>query len=224
MKFSIATIEFWQSVGFDVSNWRKSIDGTKALCHTKYGIALAGQYPDDIKTFDRDSEEFKLIMELEFGEDFEEIESEVAYSIEEFPQLIENREKVVDRVKVLYVEALIRADEITAELLEEYMSAFPKWDKDAFPYEKDDRFRYEGKLYEVIQPHTSLENWKPSELPALYKEILPKQVIPQWKKPTGAHDAYKIGDKVIFEGNIYTSKINSNTWSPTEYAQGWQKE
>jgi hypothetical protein len=104
------------------------------------------------------------------------------------------------------------------------MSAFPKWDKDAFPYEKDDRFRYEGKLYEVIQPHTSLENWKPSELPALYKEILPKQVIPQWKKPTGAHDAYKIGDKVIFEGNIYTSKINSNTWSPTEYAQGWQKE
>ena len=34
----------------------------------------------------------------------------------------------------------------------------------------------------------------------------------------------KIGDKVIFEGNIYTSKINSNTWSPTEYAQGWQKE
>ena len=38
-----------------------------------------------------------------------------------------------------------------------------------YPYIKEDRFHYEGKLYEVIQAHTSLENWKPNELPALYK-------------------------------------------------------
>ena len=40
MKFSIATVEFWQSVGFDTTNWRKSIDGTKALVHDKFPQVL----------------------------------------------------------------------------------------------------------------------------------------------------------------------------------------
>ncbi len=93
-----------------------------------------------------------------------------------------------------------------------------------YSYIKNDRFHYENKLYEVIQPHTSLENWKPNELPALYKEIMPKQVIPNWVKPTGSHDAYKIGNKVIFEGHVWVSKIDNNTWSPTEYPTGWNKE
>lgn len=75
-----------------------------------------------------------------------------------------------------------------------------------------------------IQPHTSLENWKPNELPALYKKVMPKQVIPNWVKPTGAHDAYKIGDKVIFESHVWVSKIDNNTWSPTAYPAGWQKQ
>lgn len=96
--------------------------------------------------------------------------------------------------------------------------------KPNYPYIKEDRFHYEGKLYEVIQPHTSLENWKPNELPALYKKVMPKQVIPNWVKPTGAHDAYKVGDKVIFEGNVWASKIDNNTWSPTEYPTGWNKK
>ena len=33
MDFCIATVAFWQSHGFDTSNWRKSIDGTLALVH-----------------------------------------------------------------------------------------------------------------------------------------------------------------------------------------------
>ena len=35
---------------------------------------------------------------------------------------------------------------------------------------------------------------------------------------------YKIGDKVIFEGDVWVSKIDNNTWSPTEYPTGWNKE
>lgn len=52
--------------------------------------------------------------------------------------------------------------------------------------------------------------------------IPPVEEYPVWKQPTGAHDAYKIGDKVTFEGKRYTSKINGNTWSPTAYPAGWQ--
>ncbi|NLW06318.1 MAG: sugar-binding protein, partial [Pseudomonadaceae bacterium] len=40
--------------------------------------------------------------------------------------------------------------------------------------------------------------------------------------PTGAHDAYNKGDKVIFEGEVYESTIDNNTWSPTDYPSSWK--
>ena len=45
---------------------------------------------------------------------------------------------------------------------------------------------------------------------------------PEWVQPTGAHDAYNTGDRVTFEGAVYESKIDSNTWSPTDHLAGWQ--
>ena len=42
-------------------------------------------------------------------------------------------------------------------------------------------------------------------------------------QPTGSHDAYNIGDMVIFEDKVYESVIDGNTWSPTDYPQGWLK-
>ena len=47
-------------------------------------------------------------------------------------------------------------------------------------------------------------------------------VIPEFVQPTGAHDAYNIGDKVIFEGQTYESLVDANVYSPTAYPQGWQ--
>ena len=40
MEFCIAPVAFWQSCGFDVSNWRKSVDGTLALVHRTYALGL----------------------------------------------------------------------------------------------------------------------------------------------------------------------------------------
>ena len=47
----------------------------------------------------------------------------------------------------------------------------------------------------------------------------PANEYPDWVQPTGGHDAYKIGDKVTFNGQRYTSKINGNVWQPGVY--GW---
>ena len=44
---------------------------------------------------------------------------------------------------------------------------------------------------------------------------------PEWVPPTGAHDAYQKGDLVTFEGAVYESTIDGNTWSPTDYPAGW---
>ena len=68
MKFSIATIEFWQSVGFDTTNWRKSIDGNKALVHDKFASVLVDLNNENVITLDVDSEEFKQIINEEFTE------------------------------------------------------------------------------------------------------------------------------------------------------------
>ena len=82
---------------------------------------------------------------------------------------------------------------------------------------------YNGVLYKTIQAHTTQADWKPNITPALWKVVQPEGVIPDWKQPTGAHDAYKIGDKVKFNGNTYESLINANTYSPTAYPAGWKK-
>jgi hypothetical protein len=46
--------------------------------------------------------------------------------------------------------------------------------------------------------------------------------VPEWVAPTGSHDAYMIADKVTFEGAVYESVIDANTWSPIDYPAGWE--
>lgn len=65
------------------------------------------------------------------------------------------------------------------------------------------------------------------ETPALWL-IIPtiSAGYPQWVQPTGAHDAYKKGDKVHFPtatDPVYESLIDANVWSPTAYPAGWKK-
>lgn len=46
---------------------------------------------------------------------------------------------------------------------------------------------------------------------------------PAWVQPTGAHDAYGVGDRVTYQGKVYESTVASNVWSPAEYPQGWRE-
>lgn len=50
----------------------------------------------------------------------------------------------------------------------------------------------------------------------------PSVTVPDFVQPTGAHDAYNTGDRVLYNGHIYESTINSNVWSPDAYPAGWQ--
>ena len=54
-------------------------------------------------------------------------------------------------------------------------------------------------------------------------ETPPVETIPDFVQPTGAHDAYKKGDKVKFEGKVYESLIDANTYSPSAYPAGWKE-
>ena len=44
-----------------------------------------------------------------------------------------------------------------------------------------------------------------------------------WVQPTGAHDAYNIGDQILWTDDlVYASTIDANTYSPATYPAGWQ--
>lgn len=47
---------------------------------------------------------------------------------------------------------------------------------------------------------------------------------PAYTQPTGAHNAYNIGDKITYNGDHYICKMNGCVWSPIEYPQGWEKQ
>lgn len=79
------------------------------------------------------------------------------------------------------------------------------------------------QLYKVVQAHTSQADWTPDAAASLFTAIgLDKDGYPVWSQPTGAHDAYNTGDVVDYNGTLYESLINGNTWSPDAYPAGWQ--
>jgi len=79
------------------------------------------------------------------------------------------------------------------------------------------------QLYKIVQDHISQEDWKPNENSALYEPIgLDSEGYPVWSKPSGAHDAYNMGDIVNYNGTLYKSLIDGNVYSPDEYPAAWE--
>ena len=97
---------------------------------------------------------------------------------------------------------------------------FPAWVVGKV-YAVGDRAQYNGTLYKCVQAHTSQSDWMPSATPALWKTVSLDE-YPEWVQPTGAHDAYNIGDKVTYNGQHYVCTSNANVYAPDVY--GWQLE
>lgn len=95
---------------------------------------------------------------------------------------------------------------------------FPMWMPNQ-NYTTGFRLQWEGKLYRVVQAHTSQTGWEPDKTPALFTEVPKPGTIPEWKQPTGAQDAYMTGDKVRHNGKVWVSDVDNNVWEPGVY--GW---
>lgn len=46
---------------------------------------------------------------------------------------------------------------------------------------------------------------------------------PEYKAPTGSHDAYNTGDKITFNGKHYECTMNGCVWSPDIYPNAWKE-
>lgn len=103
---------------------------------------------------------------------------------------------------------------LTDEQAEQVPNAYPEWASDV-SYKVGDRRRYDGNLYRCVQAHTSQVGWEPPSVPALWVRTSHDGEIPDWVQPTGAHDAYALGDKVKHIGKVWESLIDANVWEPS---------
>ena len=103
---------------------------------------------------------------------------------------------------------------------------FPLWaDNIGQRAEVGSYWRHDGRLWRVNtgQGHTIQANWAPDKAVSLFSLAAnPAEEWPKWIQPTGAHNAYKKGDKVTYKGKRYISKIEANVWAPDAYPAGWE--
>ena len=115
---------------------------------------------------------------------------------------------------------MIIADELTEEEIKAIAGLFHPW----MPGESVTQGMlglYKDDLYKCVRAHTTQSDWTPDITPALWVIKSAPGVIPEWVQPSGAHDAYNIGDKVTYNGHIWESSIDENVWSPSDYPAGW---
>lgn len=133
---------------------------------------------------------------------------------------------MITREKARKLRAVIERG-VTAINLEpgealEVIELFPAWEpgKD---YAVGTRVQHGGRLYECATAHTSAAEWSPPVAASLWSAVKvdAETGLDEWTRPTGAHNAYNKGDRVVYKGSVYESLIDGNTWSPEEYPAGW---
>ena len=106
------------------------------------------------------------------------------------------------------------------EQAETVTDLFPFWKMNT-NYIIGDRCQYEHLLYKCVQAHISQEGWEPPNVPALWVRTSTEE-WPEWIQPTGAQDAYTIGDKVSHNEKRWISDVDANVWEPGVY--GWTEQ
>ena len=138
--------------------------------------------------------------------------------------------------KIQAAEQLRRAIQMFAATLGEHdamevATIYPAW-KPGNVYNGGEYVTYgtnavgDPQLYKVIpgKPHAAQEDWTPDVTASLYTPIgLDDDGYPVWSQPTGAHDAYNVGDIVDYMGVLYESQIDGNVFSPNSDERWWKK-
>lgn len=74
---------------------------------------------------------------------------------------------------------------------------------------------WKGNLYRILQSHTTQADWTPDVAKSLFTRYFEPSDDPwPWVRPTGAHDAYPKGARVLHKGTTWVSQIDANVWEP----------
>lgn len=172
-----------------------------ALVTTVHVMHCAGDVEVTSIAYERD---------LDVGMTFAQAETWVA-ALPEMAEVSDERDQLIAEM----------ADILTDEQAERVPRAYPPWAV-GVAYEIGQRVRYDGKLFRCVQAHNSQDGREPTGAPALWARTAQDGEVPEWAQPTGAHDAYAIGDKVTHAGKVWESTYDgANVWEPGVY--GWSE-
>ena len=154
------------------------------------------------------------------------VEKKVMEVSQKAQKSLQKQTEALNKFLLSQLDNMIYSGAMSEEEALEYVNAYPPFEI-GVAYKAKDKIQYDGVVYEVIQAHTSQVDWLPNTVPALFKVYLSgttedgDQVIHDWVQPAGAHDAYKKGDVVMFNGKVYESSSDGNVWIPGVY--GWKE-
>lgn len=146
----------------------------------------------------------------------------------EFSEAEIQNQEAQKAMEMLNMDFASQVQTLSDEMALEVPSVFPVWQA-GVEYEVGFKLRYDDILYKVLQDHTSQADWTPNVAVSLFARVLNEPVvdpetgkidIPEWEQPDSSNP-YMIGDRVLFEGEIYDSLIDYNIWSPKDNPQGW---
>ena len=119
-------------------------------------------------------------------------------------------------VQAAVAVAQIQAQSLTEEQAITVKDIYPVWNGNGVSYPKDYYLTHNGKLYKVLQAHTSQADWEPDTASSLFAEVLPGQDgtgSGEWVQPDSTNP-YMTGDRVTHNGKTWESLADNNVWEP----------
>lgn len=130
------------------------------------------------------------------------------------------KNELSNKVKSFRSKVEAASQTIADENVENCVALFPHWNEES-EYEIGYRVQYDGVVYKCIQAHSAQAQWNPVDAVSLWAKVLNDEVKP-WERPDSTN-TYMKGDRVTFSGKTYESTIDYNSYSPSEYPQGWKE-
>ena len=115
--------------------------------------------------------------------------------------------------------SMLQAKSLPDEAALEFVALYPEWIAGE-SYTAGQRVKYKGTLYKVLQGHVSQADWTPDAAPSLFAKVLPGQEgnepedgYAEWVQPDSTN-GYSTGDKVVWNGHLWESIVDSNVDEP----------
>ena len=141
------------------------------------------------------------------------------YTVQDLEDLI-SAASVAMRAKRTILTAAEKIDEILTEVKQAQgfhdgdVWKQPTGAHDSYP--AGAKVTYLGKVWLNTTPANV---WVPGV--SGWREFSEPGAVKPWKQPTGSHDVYNIGDKVLYTGKTWESTTAANVWAPGVY--GWNQ-
>ena len=159
----------------------------KSSVYLNGGVDLPGKFATASDSEILEEVRKQLAQQMFTGESTPALVTEYANLKEEVSVLANHKEEPTDRVKVLrkLVAKVNKGNDklimtlllnvLDAKIINDnkdtIINAFDNYEI-GVEYSTGDKIKYEGKLYEVLEDHTSVEVWKPNAEGTKYKEIV----------------------------------------------------